>query len=181
MAITVSVLTKDVYLFQKIRLALREGFIISDKILPDTKRCLVDIDNSPLPKTENQYLTMSRVSERADIKIPFSTDAVNIILENETHTALLSLSEEERYATLRDKKIKLTEAEFALLKVLISNKGEFTSREKILDEVWGEGFDRGVVTVYLHYLREKLEREGDKIILSSHKQGYKIDERFIGG
>ena len=181
MAIAVTVLTKDVYLFQKIKLALGQEFEVSDKITPDTKKILVDTDNSSLPDRAG-CITMSRIQACTDIRIPFSPSAVrDILTESASDSPLLSLSESERCALLRDKKIKLTEAEYSLLRVLLSNKGKFIPREKILETVWGEGFDRGVVTVYIHYLREKLEADGDKIILSSHKQGYKIDERFIGG
>jgi DNA-binding response OmpR family regulator len=35
-----------------------------------------------------------------------------------------------------------------------------------------------VLNVYVHYLREKLE-DGKKIIISSRKLGYKIDERYL--
>ena len=45
--------------------------------------------------------------------------------------------------------------------------------------VWGDGADGGVLNVYIHYLREKLEAGGEKIILSSRKQGYKIVEKYL--
>ena len=35
------------------------------------------------------------------------------------------------------------------------------------------------MNVYVHYLREKLEYNGEKVIISSRKNGYKIDERFF--
>jgi DNA-binding response OmpR family regulator len=37
----------------------------------------------------------------------------------------------------------------------------------------------GLINVYVHYLREKLEVGGEKIINSSRKNGYAIDEKFI--
>jgi DNA-binding response OmpR family regulator len=75
---------------------------------------------------------------------------------------------------------KLTEAEFALLEVLVECGGEFIKREELLSRVWGDNADPGVVTVYIHYLREKLEKNGEKVIISSRKNGYKISERFVG-
>ena len=53
-------------------------------------------------------------------------------------------------------------------------------REEILSTVWGGEADSGVINVYIHYLREKLEVCGEKIILSSRKCGYKIDEKYLG-
>ena len=41
------------------------------------------------------------------------------------------------------------------------------------------GADEGVLNVYVHYLREKLERGGEKIIISSRGLGYKIDEKYL--
>ena len=35
------------------------------------------------------------------------------------------------------------------------------------------------MNVYIHYLREKLEADGEKIILSSRSHGYKIDEKYL--
>lgn len=87
----------------------------------------------------------------------------------------------ERCAYIRDKKISLTEVEFNLLNCLVSKGGEFVTREQILSTVWGEGVDGGVVNVYVHYLREKLEFFGEKIIISSRKSGYKIREDYLRG
>ena len=89
--------------------------------------------------------------------------------------------ESERVARLDARTIKLTEVEGRLLRLLVDGGGEFVSREELAKKVWGENADGGVLNVYIHYLREKLEAGGEKIILSSRKGGYRIDERFLGG
>jgi len=81
--------------------------------------------------------------------------------------------------------LRLTDEEFAhtgvqllgftLYHVQITPK---TSREELLSRVWGNDTDPGVLNVYVHYLREKLERGGEKIILSSRKCGYRISEKY---
>ena len=38
-----------------------------------------------------------------------------------------------------------------------------------------------MINVYIHYLREKLELCGEKIIIASREAGYRIDKRFLGG
>jgi DNA-binding response OmpR family regulator len=63
--------------------------------------------------------------------------------------------------------------------VLIEASGDFISREELIRRVWGEGADGGVLNVYVHYLREKLEKQGEKIIISSRKNGYKIDGKYL--
>ena len=40
--------------------------------------------------------------------------------------------------------------------------------------------DEKTVNVYIHYLREKLESGGEKIIISSRNMGYKIDSKYLG-
>ena len=74
----------------------------------------------------------------------------------------------------------MTELEAALLALLISADGDFVSREEILKRVWQNDADPGIINVYIHYLREKIER-GEKIILSSRKRGYGIDEKYLRG
>ncbi len=71
----------------------------------------------------------------------------------------------------------LTEVEFRLFSTLFSREG-FISRAELKHEVWGDGRDEGVVNVYIHYLREKLEAGGERVIVSSRREGYKIDERY---
>ena len=48
------------------------------------------------------------------------------------------------------------------------------SREELLREVWGEGQSAGVVNVYLHYLRKKLERGGNKLLYAVRGSGYAL-------
>lgn len=81
---------------------------------------------------------------------------------------------------LGDEEIKLTELEFSLLSRLLSGGGDFVSREE-LSGVFADAKSASMLNVYIHYLREKLERDGARIILSSRKSGYKIDRKFIDG
>ncbi len=89
----------------------------------------------------------------------------------------LVLSEKESAVYLGKRKIKLTDVEYRLLLALYSAEG-FVKRDTLLQEVWGGERDLGVVNVYIHYLREKLEQDGEKIILSSRREGYGIDQRY---
>ena len=92
---------------------------------------------------------------------------------------MLSLA--DRCAILYGERIKLTEVEFSLLSLLYSHGGKYVSRDEVLNKIWNGEADGGVINVYIHYLREKLEKHGEKIILSSRKNGYCIDEKFLGG
>ena len=176
MAKKVFVLTDDSFLFQKIYLSiLSEGFIAERaKTLTESEvTVLVDIDT--VKEAPSGALTMSR-SKEVDLAIPFSPDTLLALLSRKKESgALLTLG--DKCAYLRDREIRLTEVEYSLLSLLIK-KGGFASREEILMSVWGEGAEGGVLNVYIHYLREKLEWLGEKIIIASRGQGYKIDENL---
>ncbi|MDA1258610.1 MAG: response regulator transcription factor [Chloroflexi bacterium] len=65
-------------------------------------------------------------------------------------------------ATLAGVPIPLTATEFRLLEFFMSNPGQVLSRPRILDVVWGYGrdVDSNVVDAYIHYLRRKIDIEG---------------------
>ncbi len=80
-------------------------------------------------------------------------------------------------ATYRGEHIALSKKEFALLGLLIENKGEIVSRADALKTVFGENTDENsnVVDVYIKYLRQKIdERFGIKLITSVRGKGYTV-------
>lgn len=60
--------------------------------------------------------------------------------------------------------IQLTQKEFALLEMLISNKGRVCTRTRIIESVWDIHFDynTGVIDVFINSLRKKLELTDDE-------------------
>lgn len=64
--------------------------------------------------------------------------------------------------SLDGKTIELTGAEYRLLCLLLGNKGRILTRGMILDRLWdgaGSFVDDNTLSVYIHRLREKLEKE----------------------
>ena len=175
----ISVFTANEYLFKKIMLDAPEDYevlLCSSESVREADLYLWDADtvlSCPVPA-----LKMSRTQE-CDIKIPFPLGRISSLVKRSS--SLLKLSIGERCAFLYGEQIKLTEVEFALISLLYEKGGEYASREEVLDAVWHGEADSGVINVYVHYLREKLETRGEKIILSSRKNGYCIDKKFIGG
>ncbi len=172
----ICVLTTDNFLFQKIKLALLGRAEVSLGEGASDLR-IIDLDSGYNAKAGD--VTASRYGD-CNLRIPFPLSALDELL-SDNGTPLLSSFPDGRCAILRGEPIKLTEVEYSLFEALMKRNGEFVSREVILDEVWGDGADAGVINVYIHYLREKLEKEGEKIIVSSRKMGYKIDEKYLGG
>ncbi len=173
----IAIVTENVYLMQKIRLALADVSEGSFSFVTDDfDICFWDIDTVGEAPQKSGIIKMSR-TDLCDLKIPFSFDSLLSHVSNDK--SKLSLDPSGRICTFRGEKIKLTELEGGLLGLLISANGDFVKREKILESLWGGNADIGIINVYIHYLREKIE-DGEKIILSSRGEGYRIDKRFLG-
>jgi len=77
-------------------------------------------------------------------------------------------------------RVELTAKEFALLATLMQRPGQVFTRSVLLDAVWGgtTGAYTNVVDLYVHYLRKKLDAEGEPSrIRTVHGAGYTFDPR----
>jgi len=73
--------------------------------------------------------------------------------------------------------VELTPKEFALLEYLMRNPGRALTRTQLLDHVWGYDAETAsnVVDIYIHYLRTKVEVEGEpQLIRTVRGVGYSI-------
>ena len=78
-----------------------------------------------------------------------------------------------------DKKISLTQKEFALLLYLLRNKGKVVSRSEIAENVWDINFDTGtnIIDVYVNFLRKKIDKDFPvKLIHTQTGFGYIMKE-----
>ncbi len=77
---------------------------------------------------------------------------------------------------LGDRSVYLTRKEFALLELLLRNRGNAVSKGIILEHVWDMNVNPFSKTVETHILnlRKKIERDGEKLIQSIHGRGYRI-------
>lgn len=68
-----------------------------------------------------------------------------------------------RVATRGGRELGLTRREFDLLETFARHPGQVLSREQLLEQVWGYGFDveTNVADVFVGYLRRKLEAGGE--------------------
>lgn len=169
----VAILTDDRFLYQKINLIIKSASYVTESA-DGADLVVCDIDSRTAPMDAKKLVTVGR--SNADLIRPFSEQA---LLSAISDGGMTELRLGNKRAFLHGREIKLTEVEYNLLSQLVFAGGEFVSREDLLRSVWGEGFDGGVLNVYIHYLREKLETDGGKIIFSSRKMGYKIDEKYL--
>ena len=97
---------------------------------------------------------------------------LKLILKGQPSADRLSLADlcvvPSRHEVRRgQRQVALTAREYALLLMLLEHRGQVLSREQILRHVWHDqqGAASNVIEVYVRYLRQKLEQEGEKRLI----------------
>ncbi len=91
----------------------------------------------------------------------------------------LTLDTSTRQAFRRGRVISLTAKEYDLLELFLRHPRQVLTREMIFDRVWGYDFggESNVLDVYIRYLRQKLEQEGeDRLLHTARGVGYVMRE-----
>lgn len=85
-----------------------------------------------------------------------------------------------RIVTVRDKPVKLTPTEYALLRLMIQHAGKVLTHQQILRSVWGPEYvnETHYLRVYFAQLRQKIEDDPaiPKIILTESGVGYRLNK-----
>ena len=87
----------------------------------------------------------------------------------------LSLNPSSRQVKRGQRTVALTAREYQLLLLLLERQGTVVSRDQILRQVWKDdrGMASNVIEVYVRYLRQKLEQEGERRLIHTVRgQGY---------
>ncbi len=75
--------------------------------------------------------------------------------------------------------ISLTAKEYELLELFLRHPRQVLTRDMIFDRVWGYDFggESNIIEVYIRYLRQKLEAEGEqRLIHTVRGMGYVLRE-----
>jgi two-component system response regulator MprA len=91
----------------------------------------------------------------------------------------LSLDTGSRQASRVNRLVALTAKEYELLELFLRHPKQVLTREVIFDRVWGYDFggESNVLEVYIRYLRQKLEAEGEsRLIHTVRGVGYVLRE-----
>ncbi|HEX7555073.1 MAG TPA: response regulator transcription factor [Leptolinea sp.] len=91
----------------------------------------------------------------------------------------LALDTSTRQANRKNRQISLTAKEYDLLELFLRHPRQVLTREVIFDRVWGYDFggESNVLDVYIRYLRQKLEEEGElRLIHTVRGVGYVLRE-----
>ena len=89
----------------------------------------------------------------------------------------LTIEKENRVVRRGDETINLTKREYELLLILMENINVVMSRKDLLSKVWGydSKVETNVVDVYIRYLRNKIDRPGEKSYIQTVRgTGYVI-------
>ncbi len=91
----------------------------------------------------------------------------------------MTLDTSTRQAMRKGRAISLTAKEYDLLELFLRHPRQVLTREMIFDRVWGYDFggESNVLDVYIRYLRQKLELEGEsRLIHTVRGVGYVMRE-----
>lgn len=91
----------------------------------------------------------------------------------------LTLDANTRQASRKGRTISLTAKEYDLLELFMRHPRQVLTRELIFDRVWGYDFggESNVLDVYIRYLRQKLEAQGEKRLIHTVRGvGYVLRE-----
>ncbi len=99
-------------------------------------------------------------------------------VEDRIEIGELVLDSARRTVTMRDESVSLTYIEFEILRYLASHPGRVTSRQMLLESLWGssEYRDPRTIDVHVRHLREKLEQapHAPEYILTVRSVGYRF-------
>ena len=98
--------------------------------------------------------------------------------QQETDTyrcGVLTVDQARHIVTVNGQEVALTQKEFEVLCLLLKNKGQVLSRERLIEDVWGYAFtgESRTVDVHIRTLRQKLGEAG-AYIETVRGYGYKI-------
>jgi len=102
------------------------------------------------------------------------TDAADILKFED-----LTLNRQTREVYRGQRLLDLTAQEFDLLEYLLIHPRQIITRDRIIDEVWGNYFmaDANIIELYIRYLRLKLEANNEKRLLQTvHGIGYVLHD-----
>jgi two-component system OmpR family response regulator len=91
----------------------------------------------------------------------------------------LELDRAAHRVTLAGREVSLSERQFALLEFLLRHRGQVVTRQMVLQQVFGYGFDPGtnIVDVHVGHLRQKLDADGrPSRITTVRGVGYRLED-----
>lgn len=127
----------------------------------------------------DDYLTKPFSLDELIARIHAITRRKSGVVTNELTVGNLTMNLNNHTVKRGKQEIVLSSKEFSILELLIRNKGNVLTREKIEEHIWNYDYEGGsnVIDVYISYLRKKIDgNEEQKLIHTIRGVGYIIKE-----
>ena len=172
----VRILCEDEFLFRRIRAELSSLYECVNADEPALPTDIVIAEDTPSLKCGMPIDLLLSYGE----SLPLCEGEISRLVAALPKKPRLMLIAEDSACVIDGERIHLTELEYRLLSLLMSRAGEFFKKEELCATLsLGEGF--GMLNLYIHYLRAKLEGDKRRVIISQRSLGYRISEEFIKG
>lgn len=126
----------------------------------------------------NDYLTKPFHLEELLARIRLQLRLYNATQRHEFLFEDLLLNIRSRTVARKEQAIELSPREFDLLQLFLQYPRQVLTRSEIIEKVWGWDYDGqdNVLDVYMHTLRDKLERHGARLLHTVRGVGYVLKE-----
>lgn len=158
--------------FETVRVLAREEEV------PPCSLLVADLDYAVPPGVGERRIGYTREGREAPFPVlgrPFPIGDLRRLLASPEEAGALAPSADFRTLTLDGETVSLTEREAQLFRLLYEADGAPVSREALARALFPEAEDaEGSLTVYIHYLRKKLERNGKRRLHAHRGGGYSL-------
>lgn len=158
--------------FPSVRVLTRE------EAVPPCSLLVADLDYAAAPREGERRIGYAREERTAPFPVlrrPFPITELRRLLTAPPGERGLTPSADFRTVTLGGETVSLTEREAVLLRLLYEAKGAPVARIRLARAAFPEAEDpSGSLSVYIHYLRKKLERSGKRLLHAHRGGGYSL-------
>lgn len=94
------------------------------------------------------------------------------------HTGDLSVDLVKRIVKVEGKEVKLSPKEYDILRMLVQYAGKVLTHQFLMKQIWNDSTDVQYLRVYVHQLRQKIEKTPDqpRYIITETGVGYRLRE-----
>jgi two-component system KDP operon response regulator KdpE len=127
-----------------------------------------------------ELLARLRAAVRRSNQVPGSGDVGSSRDEVVVHTAAFTVDLAAKKVSRHGRELRLTPTEWAILDILVRQRGALVTQRRLLTEVWGPNYrtQTNYLRVYLAQLRQKLEPEPSRprYLITEPGMGYRFEE-----